>query len=265
MTAGPTTSPDLPAHLVVEGETTAAVPIAGEIVIGRDSACQIRIEGDGEVSRCHARVFSQGERFCVEDLKSRNGTFVNDARARGVVPLNDGDVIRIGRRRIRFATGSSVAAAIVPGQQILRSMSGDPSEFLGAAGTPAMPMEQAWQRLQVLYTVCEAVSALEDEREVGSVVLREVFRIVPAERGAILLQQPGGPIRIAPRPTRSRSGWPTPGRASRPSSGRGFSSPSPRSARRAVPGWACRSAGTSWRTTGAGSSSTSPSSRGRAS
>jgi pSer/pThr/pTyr-binding forkhead associated (FHA) protein len=45
-------------------------------VLGRDPACDVIVDASA-VSRRHARVFRQNDKFFVEDLNSRNGTFVN--------------------------------------------------------------------------------------------------------------------------------------------------------------------------------------------
>ena len=54
------------------------------------------------VSARHARVYKQGNNYVLEDLKSTNGTFVNDKPiARHT--LLDGDVIAIARHTMTFA------------------------------------------------------------------------------------------------------------------------------------------------------------------
>ena len=50
----------------------------GEYVLGRDpNECQIVIKDVPAVSRKHARLFKSGNSYSVEDLKSRNKTFLN--------------------------------------------------------------------------------------------------------------------------------------------------------------------------------------------
>lgn len=51
----------------------------GPNTIGRSEDCDIVIS-DGTVSRLHARVTVSGARVIVYDLKSQNGTFIDDAR-----------------------------------------------------------------------------------------------------------------------------------------------------------------------------------------
>jgi DNA-binding winged helix-turn-helix (wHTH) protein len=67
----------------------------GEHVVGRDPDAEIFLNSDG-VSRRHARIEISAERATIEDLGSKNGTFVGDQRVEGTRLLSDGDVIRVG-------------------------------------------------------------------------------------------------------------------------------------------------------------------------
>ena len=76
--------------------------VRGEAVIGRGVEAAIRVADDG-VSRSHARVLHDANATYVEDLDSRNGTFVNGARITSAV-LREGDKIQVGRTTVlRFA------------------------------------------------------------------------------------------------------------------------------------------------------------------
>jgi pSer/pThr/pTyr-binding forkhead associated (FHA) protein len=67
----------------------------GENLVGRDAGATIVIEARG-ISRRHAVFFVEGDQILIEDLASKNGTFVEEERVRGRVPLRDGSVIRLG-------------------------------------------------------------------------------------------------------------------------------------------------------------------------
>jgi DNA-binding winged helix-turn-helix (wHTH) protein len=77
------------------------VLVAGENVIGRDADVQIRIEAPG-VSRRHARILAEGGRFTLEDLGSKNGTFLRDVRLAHPAEIEDGDVFRLGQTLVVF-------------------------------------------------------------------------------------------------------------------------------------------------------------------
>lgn len=71
-----------------------------EVYIGRRELNHIGIE-DMLISRRHARIITTDNRYVLEDLDSRNGTFVNDIRIDRYV-LQDGDNIKIGRNYFIF-------------------------------------------------------------------------------------------------------------------------------------------------------------------
>jgi len=68
--------------------------IKTDLILGRNSNCDIVIPMR-QVSRQHARVFSQQDKVLVEDLESKNGTFVNGVLIKEPAPLEDGDELQI--------------------------------------------------------------------------------------------------------------------------------------------------------------------------
>jgi pSer/pThr/pTyr-binding forkhead associated (FHA) protein len=54
------------------------------------------------ISSHHARIFHDGDRFIVEDLKSKNGTFVNDKLVLTRRTLQTGDVVLVGKHQLVF-------------------------------------------------------------------------------------------------------------------------------------------------------------------
>lgn len=75
----------------------------GTTLLGRGSNTEVRIADDG-VSRHHARLRVETDRIYLEDLDSRNGTFVNGAKIDGAHELANGDKIQIGRTTVlRFS------------------------------------------------------------------------------------------------------------------------------------------------------------------
>jgi pSer/pThr/pTyr-binding forkhead associated (FHA) protein/DNA-binding CsgD family transcriptional regulator len=75
----------------------------GEIWIGRSPSADISLAADGEVSKLHSQIeFVGSDCTLVDDGLSRNGSYVNEERVGGRRMLRDGDVIRVGRTRIRF-------------------------------------------------------------------------------------------------------------------------------------------------------------------
>jgi hypothetical protein len=73
----------------------------GGLSIGRAGDADVNIE-DRYASGLHARVYSRGGRYYVEDMNSTNGTLLNDATVNGEAELVPGDLIRIGDTEFRF-------------------------------------------------------------------------------------------------------------------------------------------------------------------
>jgi len=68
----------------------------GVHVLGRDEGAAVRAEGGG-VSRQHARLAIEGDVATLEDLGSKNGTFVAGERLSSPRVLREGDEIRLGQ------------------------------------------------------------------------------------------------------------------------------------------------------------------------
>ncbi|MCA9266842.1 MAG: FHA domain-containing protein, partial [Planctomycetales bacterium] len=68
--------------------------IGGNIVLGRHPDCDVVIDV-GAVSRQHARIVRAGASFLVEDLKSRNGTLLNEEPVSGQIRLASGDRLQV--------------------------------------------------------------------------------------------------------------------------------------------------------------------------
>ncbi len=69
-------------------------PVETELILGRDPRCDVVIP-NRQVSRRHARVFRKGQEIWVEDLGSKNGTYINGERLnpQEPAPLHEGDVL----------------------------------------------------------------------------------------------------------------------------------------------------------------------------
>ena len=74
---------------------------AGENVLGRVEDGVVWMESP-TVSRRHARIVVDGGRVVLEDLASKNGTFLRGERISAPTPLVDGDVFRVGRVSVRL-------------------------------------------------------------------------------------------------------------------------------------------------------------------
>jgi DNA-binding winged helix-turn-helix (wHTH) protein len=82
--------------------------LEGANVIGRDSQSALWID-DASVSRRHAQVVVASGVAHLEDLGSKNGTYLNGRRISRREPLENGDKIRVGVMDVVFRTLSRLA------------------------------------------------------------------------------------------------------------------------------------------------------------
>ncbi|HLT38300.1 MAG TPA: FHA domain-containing protein [Enhygromyxa sp.] len=82
------------------GARTLKLP-EGTLDVGRMADCWLTLDDD-LISRYHARFHVSPDRVEVEDLGSRNGTYVNGERLDGKITLRQADKVRIGREVITF-------------------------------------------------------------------------------------------------------------------------------------------------------------------
>jgi hypothetical protein len=96
---------------MVEGsEAGRTFALAGEVVAGRDPAQPIALTDDDQVSRRHASFALAGDEVTVEDLGSRNGTYVNGQVLQGRRALVPGDRVRMGLTVLQLRSEEQVAA-----------------------------------------------------------------------------------------------------------------------------------------------------------
>jgi len=82
----------------------------GRITVGKGPGNDIVLE-DARVSRLHASLEKFAEGWCVNDLGSSNGTFVNGDRIWGAQRLRHGDEVRVGQTRLLFRSTNDAAAS----------------------------------------------------------------------------------------------------------------------------------------------------------
>jgi hypothetical protein len=79
-----------------------AFTLAGDCSIGRGSENDI-VLSDSFVSTSHAAISFRNGTFWIEDLGSRNGSFVNGLRVDAMTQLRPGDQIAIGQVELRLS------------------------------------------------------------------------------------------------------------------------------------------------------------------
>jgi adenylate cyclase len=132
------------------------------------------------VSRHHARIELQGRSAWIYDLNSRNGVFVNRLRVREE-QLHDGDLIGIGPYEIRFE--DRAAQSVLFDDNRYFPLTSDEQ----AVSTGALPISDI--DLHEFYAIGMRLNQLVDFRELLDIVIEEVMRVVPAQRGLLMLRR----------------------------------------------------------------------------
>ena len=104
------------AKLIVASGKSAGRSITlkhGKLLIGRAEECGIRPLGE-EVSRRHCAVVEDAGSVTVEDLKSRNGTYVNGVKISAKVTVADGDIVRVGPLELKVSCAAPAPAPAAP-------------------------------------------------------------------------------------------------------------------------------------------------------
>jgi pSer/pThr/pTyr-binding forkhead associated (FHA) protein len=116
-----TMTADEPAPAAVEvwslsGRSIVALD-ADRMTVGKDRQNDIALPGDSTVSRLHAVLERFPAGWCVSDLGSSNGTFVNGERIWASHRLRHGDEIRVGSIRLLFRNSADVGRTVTSVEQ----------------------------------------------------------------------------------------------------------------------------------------------------
>lgn len=77
-----------------EGPVCRSLQWSGELVLGREAPALVL--DDTRTSRRHCKLSFDGALWTVEDLDSRNGTYIDGVRVNGRARLDEGQVLRVG-------------------------------------------------------------------------------------------------------------------------------------------------------------------------
>jgi predicted component of type VI protein secretion system len=155
---------------------------------------------DNEVSRRHAEVRRVGESFIVGDLKSSNGTWLNNRKI-DWAELSSGDHIQVGRTILVYSRDNADEPAVGQVDIVPASHAADGSRIVrtahdaDAGGPPPDDTQNRWlararSNLQVMYRTSLAVSHTLDIDDLLGRILQLVFEWVEADRGCIMLLDP---------------------------------------------------------------------------
>ncbi len=169
-----------------------------EVTLGRDPSNLFSIS-DPSLSRRHCTIYFENGQYAIRDLDSRNGTSVNGAAVKNC-QLHHGDLISVGD-----------SVFILQLQDEAEKISSGPVEFddVYALATEQLnPQDVLYlqpekllrelpansrlaQNLNALLKISRLVHTIRDLEQLQDQILAQTFDVIPAERGAILLDHNG--------------------------------------------------------------------------
>ena len=192
-------------------------------VLGRHPDCDIVIEV-GAVSRNHCQIVKEGTGYALEDLGSRNGTFVNDEapKVEGKRPLRLGDVLRVCEVSFTYMSDVPVPGEVAPTGPLNKLLDGaglgaflaDDEKAPGSTVMSKLDVSSSSRggvhvsaspevKLAAMIEITQSLSRVLALDEVLPQVLKSLFKIfVQADRGFIVMETPDG--KLIPRWVRLR-------------------------------------------------------------
>lgn len=192
-----------------QGETpTGMVPIPGtKAILGRHPDCDIVLDA-AAVSRQHAQILTEDGQYFIEDLHSRNGTFVNGKLIQGRHALVSGDRIKICDLLFAFLMqeprSGQAADGIPTGTGTVTFDDGDTglggstimTKLDVAKGGGARLSSNPEVKLRAMVEIAQNLARAVALEEVLPKLLDSLFKIfIQADRGFVILRQASdGPL-----------------------------------------------------------------------
>ncbi len=170
------------------GDRRFVLPEGSTLVLGRDTTCDLPILDPG-VSRRHADVRVDGEVLVLQDLSSRNGTWLNGKRI-GKGQARVGDLISFGPVEL------AVVEEVAPRVAITAPFALDGAATMvreRAMRSQAEAVEAvAGRRLSQLVAVAQRLGGLARLDALLARIVDDAFEAFDADRVAVLLSRPDG-------------------------------------------------------------------------
>ena len=167
-----------------------------ETVVGRARGCAVVLD-DAAASRKHALLTAENNSFVIEDLNSRNHTFVNGSQVDGKIELKDEDRVRIGETLLVFRLSAPAAIEKTDDDSftVLESLDALP-------GTESMVTVKAEAKLRAILQITQALGQTLDLNTLLATMLDGLFEIFPQASRALVLLQSGD--HLIPRAVKHR-------------------------------------------------------------
>jgi serine phosphatase RsbU (regulator of sigma subunit)/pSer/pThr/pTyr-binding forkhead associated (FHA) protein len=170
------------------------VPLTGErLSIGRSSAAEICFPEDAGLSRQHFAFENEGEDWTVQDLGSKNGTFVNNIPLKARLILKPGDRITAGHLTIVFSpdgAGANLGVVVFEGGESSSPTTSTVITSLEGANQTVTFEKGGAKALAPMRALIRAGQELSENRPLNDlfpVILDLAIEAVNAQRGVLLI------------------------------------------------------------------------------
>ncbi len=172
-------------------------PLSGALeTIGRNSANSI-ILPDHCISRFHAEIRCQENRYWLRDLQSTHGVFVNGVRCLPELPVMAGDRLRLGKIELLLSdTAEADLDALSPahaplekGQLPFADKSNETISFQLPAGKESAPGNLTSEHSGLLSRMADSMQSVFELEDRLQALMDIVFEVFKPDRGAILLRE----------------------------------------------------------------------------
>ena len=168
------------------------------VIIGRHPGVGLTIN-DPKISRQHAAVQPHGNHWQLADLASSNGTFIDDTRIYGTVPLQEGDVFRLGTTTFTFNEdeGGKPRQISVELSVVEELDARDGGLSIAIAASDAGALERMRRQLQMMYDIAAVSSETLDEDVLLDAAVKKLFEFFPQTEHVLVLFVENGDFQIA--------------------------------------------------------------------
>ena len=191
-------------ELLIQGPDgqTSKFPLSGsKLAVGRSSAVELSFPEDAGLSRQHFAFEAQGEEWTVQDLGSKNGTFVNNIPLKARLILKPGDRITAGHLTIVYcpdAGGGTRGVVVYEGDDTTHPTQSTLVTTLQDAVSNETLMTAAPGRgtrgstpLQALLAAGQELSDDRPLEEMFPEILKHAIQAVNAQRGVLMILEGG--------------------------------------------------------------------------
>jgi serine phosphatase RsbU (regulator of sigma subunit) len=189
----------MPLELVIHCPAQPAknIPLTGErLSVGRSSAADLCFPEDTGLSRVHFAFEPEGDAWTVQDLGSKNGTFVNDIALKGKLSLKPGDRVTAGHLTIVYSpeAGRDSAQRVVVFEGDLQNSPSTSTVVTTLAASSqavgqSVVMNRGGEKTSAMQALIQAGRVLLENRPLADLfplILDLAIQAVGAQRGALM-------------------------------------------------------------------------------